>query len=469
MARCQEFAEVGKHAHKLKIVGALLIIASGFAGFLCPRLGPAGVDFVPYHIEQPEQPELPTKTTTTETTTTETTAITTTATTTKTTTTSPKLYCRLLAECYNACYLRKAVGPCKAESCCPSSAAYYYDDAFMGFYVCNGTANSCMTACTREQIWFCNEDATLRAPNLHVEGQSHCNKVTFMRIQKTGSTSVGEVLLPTMCGFHGQQCGKEDGYTHLDFNGAIALANKGVPVGSGCVFTILRDVVERTLSEFFFLRENRWALWQDQWDVPDAEAGKLDDIIVQSNISKAFQEYLYSEENPARNRQTLYLLGFERRFISGDRLRHVSTDFSNGLPAKAYNWSNHKELLACAKARLMELTVFGLTECLRLSVEVMAPRLGWDARMAISLMDHAHSRIQDKSQHQVALLQLRPTQEFATKHVVPPRRRLSGWRSIIDPVLVEEIKAVNSLDVELVEFARTAFRDLYKHNCSEPA
>jgi len=293
--------------------------------------------------------------------------------------------------------------------------------------------------------------------------------VTFMRIQKTGSTSVGEVLLPTMCGFHGQQCGKEDGYTHLDFNGAIALANKGVPVGSGCVFTILRDVVERTLSEFFFLRENRWALWQDQWDVPDAEAGKLDDIIVQSNISKAFQEYLYSEENPARNRQTLYLLGFERRFISGDRLRHVSTDFSNGLPAKAYNWSNHKELLACAKARLMELTVFGLTECLRLSVEVMAPRLGWDARMAISLMDHAHSRIQDKSQHQVALLQLRPTQEFATKHVVPPRRRLSGWRSIIDPVLVEEIKAVNSLDVELVEFARTAFRDLYKHNCSEPA
>eukprot|EP00445_Apocalathium_hangoei_P079216 CAMPEP_0204184790 /NCGR_PEP_ID=MMETSP0361-20130328/54731_1 /ASSEMBLY_ACC=CAM_ASM_000343 /TAXON_ID=268821 /ORGANISM="Scrippsiella Hangoei, Strain SHTV-5" /LENGTH=391 /DNA_ID=CAMNT_0051144869 /DNA_START=139 /DNA_END=1314 /DNA_ORIENTATION=- len=365
-------------------------------------------------------------------------------------------YCPWLAECYNRCYLTKAVGPCKAQSCCPSSAAYYYDDASLGYYVCNGTDNACMVACTREHEPSCRE-------NLQVERPSRCKRVEMLRIQKTGSTTLGETVLPHLCEMHGQHCGKEDGFTHLEFNGAIALANKGVPEGTGCVFTMLRDVLERTLSEFFFLRENLWALNQDQWDVQDSEVGKLIDIITQADTSKAFQEYLHSEANPARNRQTLYLLGFERRLCKPGCELFVSTDFSNGVPALAYNWSaKHDELLAQAKAHLMELTAFGLADCLRLSIEVMAPRLGWDGRVAAGLLQ-TQSRSQDKAAYKDALHGLKPSQDFALKH--GSARRMSRWRSGIDPVLAEEILAVNRLDADLVEFARATFRDLYKRDC----
>ena len=59
-----------------------------------------------------------------------------------------------------------------------------------------------------------------------------------------------------------------------------------------------------------------------------------------------------------------------------------------GYPALAYDWEkDFSSLLEVAKEHLRSLDAFGMVECFKRSIEVMAPLLGWDLKMALELAD----------------------------------------------------------------------------------
>merc|ERR1719387_826510 len=93
-------------------------------------------------------------------------------------------------------------------------------------------------------------------------------------------------------------------------------ANRGA--GAGCVVDFLRDPVERTISEFMFARAGNLAddprslMVQDQWDIHDHDMRNLTAIVRDKSLPEAWKRWIEYPHNPARNRQTMYLLGFER-------------------------------------------------------------------------------------------------------------------------------------------------------------
>merc|ERR1719183_1188721 len=99
-----------------------------------------------------------------------------------------------------------------------------------------------------------------------------------------------------------------------------------------------------------------------------------------------------------RNRQSLYLLGFDRvRCHPLVGLDHAecsdarpSFDHPEGfspVPATAYDWDSHFDaLLARAKENFSRLAAFGFTECLEDSVVRMAPALHWEESFVRSVV-----------------------------------------------------------------------------------
>ena len=87
-----------------------------------------------------------------------------------------------------------------------------------------------------------------------------CGQIVFIRIQKTGSTTFGEQVLPKMAHLYGQQY---NSWSHLDFGGFRALARhyeklaeSDTTIGPTCAVTWLRrNPVECFLSEFTMLDE----------------------------------------------------------------------------------------------------------------------------------------------------------------------------------------------------------------------
>lgn len=309
-----------------------------------------------------------------------------------------------------------------------------------------------------------------------------CRVVAFLRIQKTASTTFGQEIMAQMCGRHHQvclqpwdhcnfgrkKCSMEFYNYHLDYKNVkqFTMGN-----GRGCIVTILRDPIERLMSEYFMLKlKHRQFLSFDQWDVHQDDLLEIDAILSINSINESFWKYLHHPRNPSRNRQTLYLLGFQRVACNSTRCGGnacICNASQPGYPAITYDWDNDGTgLLESAKAHLRSLDAFGLVECFNESIQVIAPTLAWDVKAAMDL-----------AQKQ-ALHVWKPVMEKAREihPLVGPGapRRLSfngpghnWWREFLHEDVRKEIVKVNRLDVELVNFARDEFRSKYGMKCQE--
>lgn len=284
-----------------------------------------------------------------------------------------------------------------------------------------------------------------------------------MRIQKTGSTTFGESIIPKMTAKH-HQTGR--GRFHMEYRGATAQPR-------ACAVTVLRDPVERFMSEFAFARGHEgFLMTQDQWDFADEDLPWLKQVQKMPNDTAALLEYLRSPRNPTRNRQALYLLGFDR--VNCDRqCCGLCSRTHPGHPAHAYDWDkDHDVLLARAKEHLLGLRAFGVLDCYVDSVKVIAGELGWEPEEAADMAGKIHRRKQDKRRLLAGLLSTSVSRVSAARHTAMLLNAGSAaglWRSALDPALRAEIDGLNRLDIELVDFARRQLYDRYKVNCSRQA
>jgi len=342
----------------------------------------------------------------------------------------------------------------------------------------------------------------------------YCDKVVFLRIQKTGSTSFGEVLLPHMCQVSHQSCDVHDGQRHLDYVEVMRRVEL-VPLPSvGCGIALLRDPVERTLSEFFFLWSKERTppyysnLDQEQWDVTPKDALALRAILKQEDVATAFLQYLHFATNPSRNRQTLYLLGFVRVGCKEELgcTGSEDTEHAHGYPAKQYDWETHGDaLLEVAKKHLANLAAFGIADCYDESLDSISRTVGWspsEVTAFTSKEGKEHKREQDASVYDAAqqlhasvasssLFRVATKSSAATLTRLMARARTSDdsdegvkfletdsdeerdedhatWTSLVSPAVAAEIRAVNSVDVKLMEYARLLLVQQYGQVCAPP-
>jgi len=296
---------------------------------------------------------------------------------------------------------------------------------------------------------YCDRSCGLCADSWNETKPPKCKTIGYIRIQKTGSTTLGESIMPTLCAHAGQKC-----YG-----------------GPGCAVTMLRDPVERFLSEFSMARgPDKFHLDEWQWDWREKDLPRLHELQGQGKDGihdggKAMVEYLNDPHNPTRNRQTLYLLGFDR--------------IPDGYPAKAYDW--HKDrgaLLAQAKSHLMTLLGFGISDCYVDSIVALADRAGWNTKHALSLAKRIHSREQNR---EAALVQFMLSSNHSFFASADKRPELlqgekgeakQSWSRLLrarhlDPKLEAAIREANSVDEELLAFARAEWYDRYRKRCGD--
>jgi len=325
---------------------------------------------------------------------------------------------------------------------------------------------------------YCDRSCGLCSDNWKENKPRHCKTIGYIRIQKTGSTTLGENIMPALCSDAGQYC---HGQHHWDYHDASSYGarngsrKKERPKvdggGPGCAVTMLRDPVERFLSEFSMARgPDKHHLEEWQWDWREQDLPRLHELQGKGknaihDTGKAMVEYLNDPHNPTRNRQTLYLLGFDR--------------IPDGYPAKAYDW--HKDrgaLLAQAKSHLMTLLGFGISDCYVDSIVALADRAGWNTKNALSLAKRIHSREQNR---EAALVQFMLSSNHSFFASADKRPELlqgekgeakQSWSRLLrarhlDPKLEAAIREANSVDEELLAFARAEWYDRYRKRCGD--
>mmetsp|Transcript_59135 Transcript_59135/g.183424 ORF Transcript_59135/g.183424 Transcript_59135/m.183424 type:complete len:502 (+) Transcript_59135:32-1537(+) len=277
-------------------------------------------------------------------------------------------------------------------------------------------------------------------------GENVCKKVQLLAIQKTGTSTLYWHIIPDMTKRYQQiwSMGHVNYWTVVDRGRA------------DCAFTMLRDPVDRFLSEFTMARAwNGFELYGFEWDFHDDDLEWLRAIQKNPNVLEAMHEYLHSPKNPGRNRQTLYLLGFDRvpscRQINRDsQTLQMCPEKERTYPARQYNWDeNPDELLAIAKEHLLSLRAFGITDCYSESMRHIGAAMGWDPDATVEMAHNWHERFSQEDKRGLYLAwQPGFQKEYKWEEGV------HTLTHFIDPELEEEIRRVNSLDVELVKFAR---------------
>lgn len=212
------------------------------------------------------------------------------------------------------------------------------------------------------------------------------------------------------------------------------------------IMTILRDPVERTLSEFFFIRtddgkkcsrQNQWNFNNDTW---------LQYVQNERNVDDALKVYLNGyPRNPSINRQSMYLLGFDKQKQAGEK----------------YEWKqNHGSLVAQVKAHLDNTTVFGITDCYEESMQVIAEKLGWPVDETLKIAREQWSRRQDKPQASLSLQRRKPLTPMKSVNL-----QNSKWRDAVHPEVIQLIQEQNAVDMELFNYARQRFGERFGMAC----
>eukprot|EP00415_Alexandrium_ostenfeldii_P004573 UN4573 len=204
-----------------------------------------------------------------------------------------------------------------------------------------------------------------------------------------------------------------------------------------------------------------WTANQPQWDFTDSLQW-LKQVQVESSVERALGNFLEGHrQTPTRNRQALYLIGFDR-----DAVRR---------PGELYDWDrNHTGLLELAKEHLNQ-TLFGITDCYDTSLKVITEKLGWNTSKAVNLADHQRFRGKtDTRTHMSKTFWFTYSrlpdflnQTFANKTSTRfnHTRPLNTWRGVMPPKLVNYIENWNSVDMELYEYALQLFKERYNKTC----
>eukprot|EP00929_Paragymnodinium_shiwhaense_P109172 TRINITY_DN75520_c0_g1_i1.p1 TRINITY_DN75520_c0_g1~~TRINITY_DN75520_c0_g1_i1.p1 ORF type:complete len:324 (-),score=42.97 TRINITY_DN75520_c0_g1_i1:98-1069(-) len=241
----------------------------------------------------------------------------------------------------------------------------------------------------------------------------------FLRIQKTGGTTFGEHIMRKFCGPESDTC---KWASHIDWTTAT-------DSWSGPVVTLLRDPVERTMSEFSFIRskDGNYSCRQAQWDFRNF--AWFNEVASNPDEDAAFDTYLKGyPEDPSRNRQALYLLGFKRM------------ERGTPVPVYTYDWDADQEsTLAQAKDHLDRLAVFGITDCFVPSMQAIARGLGWPEKDVVDMAQSTHSR-----QH----------------------RQGQSWRETLPQEKIARIEQINAVDMQLYAYAKQRFRERFGSDCA---
>lgn len=301
-------------------------------------------------------------------------------------------------------------------------------------------------------------------------GHKRCEIISYIRIQKTGGSTLGEHIMPAMGRAYHQ---RTRGTMHYEFRKAKEIAHD-------CMITMLRNPVERFMSEFAMSRGlGRWHQYEDQWDWHEQDLEELRSLHAIRNDSEALLAYLRAPSNPARNRQALYLLGFDRVRCNASRLppnsRRPASHGTAGLalcaekppygyPARAYDWdADHDALVARAKEQLLKTWTFGVADCFPHAIKAMARALHWDPEESYRMAVDVHTR--DKR------VEMPATGTADTESIAPNSQMSSSqgigdrWRDHIDQTVKEEIRNYNRVDEELVAFAKMKLYELHGLTC----
>lgn len=246
--------------------------------------------------------------------------------------------------------------------------------------------------------------STLRldlAPSLDMEKGHPAPSNLYLRIQKTGSTSFGRTI-KSLFGAHNMSISTN---AHYDWQSVL---NRNL-TGSQ-VFTVLRDPVERYLSEMMYISwRPRAMICQNMWDFQGhiyADGERVEAFRAINAQPKSNDMILQRWMNltlPTRNRQLLYLLGFKR--IPCPTAKHnfcTSPEEAEGvpLPSHAYDYDHDEDhILEMAKERLSSIH-FGLTECMTSSVRGIASEMGWDPDEAEQFVEVAKQSNVGKDYHE---------------------------------------------------------------------
>lgn len=301
----------------------------------------------------------------------------------------------------------------------------------------------------RHKKWVAKQEKIKQA-----DKQRQSNWVRLIRVQKTGGTTFGEIVMTKMCGYESPRCSyllhKE--WKEQTDNGKY----------QGHLVAMLRHPVERTMSEFLFLRGIDGFICgsQNQWDFRDTDW--MHYVQHEPSTEKALFAYLNKVDNPGRNRQSLYLLGFDRNAYD--------------IPGKAYDWeADRANLTEMAKARL-RTTDFGFTECFEPSVKAIARGVGWDEKAVLATIKKETARKTSQKERHAETANLTKSRvpdmlnvtfslPYSTtwKHDKPK----GTWRNLLSSKLVNYIENWNAVDMELYEYGINLFESRYGMKCRD--
>eukprot|EP00420_Gonyaulax_spinifera_P025702 CAMPEP_0197915632 /NCGR_PEP_ID=MMETSP1439-20131203/80544_1 /TAXON_ID=66791 /ORGANISM="Gonyaulax spinifera, Strain CCMP409" /LENGTH=269 /DNA_ID=CAMNT_0043537599 /DNA_START=172 /DNA_END=981 /DNA_ORIENTATION=+ len=256
---------------------------------------------------------------------------------------------------------------------------------------------------------------------------------------------MAENIMPMMTKEYNQIQGT---FGHVEYRRAMTIS-------PNCTITILRDPVERFASEFNHARSNdKAACFQDQWDWHEVDFDFLNKTERMTSREEALLRYLRYKWNPTRNRQALYLLGFARvRCRKGCCKKYGCTESEPfGYPALAYDWSQRAdELLARAKRHLTKLRAFMITDCYSQSIAPLAKAMGWDEQKAVKMAKDIHAR---QVRNRTTLEALGRAFGADPLALAKAEYATPTWSSMLPSPLLQEIREVNAVDVQLVAFAK---------------
>mmetsp|Transcript_86874 Transcript_86874/g.270093 ORF Transcript_86874/g.270093 Transcript_86874/m.270093 type:complete len:334 (-) Transcript_86874:7-1008(-) len=263
----------------------------------------------------------------------------------------------------------------------------------------------------------------------------------FIRIQKTGGSIFGDLIMKK---FSGQPADGVSGSLHDDWSQAT---ENGAYRGN--VVTLLRDPVERIMSEFFWLRSADGRKYASNADWDFRNETWLNIVQTHKDIAYALDVYLHGcPTNPSRNRQTMYLLGF-RDGKKGEEAYRVES------PGSAYDWdTNSGRYVRLALENLESMTAYGITDCWMPSMRAIARQLGWDTK---AVEEFALSSTPEYGKHEI---------DAATFHSrvnagVSFRRTLSRDK-------IKDIEVMNKVDMLVFRKALKRFVERFGEACSLP-
>jgi len=273
------------------------------------------------------------------------------------------------------------------------------------------------------------------------EPQARLGGARLVRVQKAGGSVFGDVIMKKFCSQSADDCqgSAYSDWSQVTRNGAY----------HGPVVTLLRDPVERMMSEFFWLRsaEGRASASDNDWDFRNQTWLNL--VQTDKDLENAFDVYLHGyEKNPSRNRQTLYLLGF-RDGVRGDKRN------STVNPGAAYEWDvSSGKYVRWAMENLEKMTAYGITDCWMPSMRAIAGRLGWDTK---AVEEFAAGSTPEYGRHEIDAKVLKDRVESGL-----------SWRRSLSRDKVEEIERLNKVDLTVFRKALKRFTERFGEACSLP-